>query len=128
MPRVQGLTRSEYVALEKLEGMYALDPLFATLMVHGDSTRSSLVALAVLDPAQASSLVTSVLGSGINANDLLALEAAVQDKRVRRAVVKNLAKAAKRHKLNGFEMIKGVHLMITPFPDEVMTPTFKIKR
>lgn len=92
---------SEYVALEKLEGMYALDPLFATLLVHGDSTRSSLVALGVLDPIQAAALVTSILGKGVSASDLKGLEQAVQDKRVRKAVVKNLAKTARKHKLNG---------------------------
>jgi len=99
--RVTRLICSEYVALEKLEGIYALDPLFATLLVHGDSTRSSLVALAVVDPAQAASLVTSVLGSGISATDLSTLESAVQDPRVRRAVIKKLAAVGRKNKLNG---------------------------
>jgi long-chain acyl-CoA synthetase len=127
--RVHSLSmKSEYVALEKLEGMYALDPLFATLMVHGDSTRSSLVAVAVLDPVQAATLVSSVLGRSINQADIAGLEQAVQDKRVRKAVVKSLAKVGRKHKLNGFEMIKGVHLTMSPLPDDVVTPTFKVKR
>jgi len=84
-----------------LEGVYALDPLFASLMVHGDSTRSSLVALAVLDPVQAAALISAVLGKGVSQTDLAAMEEAVQDKRVRKAVVKNLAKVARKNKLNG---------------------------
>ena len=81
--------------------MYALDPLFASLMVHGDSTRSSLVALAVLDPIHAAALVSTVLGKGHSQTDMASLEEAVQDKRVRKAVVKSLAKVARKNKLNG---------------------------
>jgi long-chain acyl-CoA synthetase len=91
----------EYVALEKLEGMYALDPLFATLLVHGDSMRSHLIAYGVLDPLHAAGLVSSVIGKNIPASDLAALEAAIQDKRVRHAVVKSLARVAVKNKLNG---------------------------
>lgn len=82
--------------------MYALDPLFATLMVHGDSTRSSLVALGVLDPVLAASLVTSITGRSYNAGDLVGLEGAVQDKKIRKAVLAKLAKTARKHKLNGW--------------------------
>ncbi|WRT65995.1 uncharacterized protein IL334_002946 [Kwoniella shivajii] len=122
------LSQGEYVALEKLESLYALDPLFASLLVHGDSTRSSIVAIAVLDPIQAASVISSSLGKNLKPEDLTALESAVADKKVRKAVLKRLARRAKEHKLNGFETIKGVHLTLAPFPDEVMTPTLKIKR
>ena len=87
--------------MEKLEGLYALDPLFATLLVHGDSTRSSIIAIAVLDPVQAVGLVHHVLGRSISANDLAGLEKAVQDKKVRKAVLSSFAKVARQHKLNG---------------------------
>jgi long-chain acyl-CoA synthetase len=92
---------SEYVALEKLEGMYALDPLFASLLVHGDSTRSCLVAIGVLDPEKAVALVERATGKKVTAADLGLLEKAVQDKKVRQAVLKGLAKVAKQQKLNG---------------------------
>ncbi|ORY32192.1 hypothetical protein BCR39DRAFT_524520 [Naematelia encephala] len=122
------LSQGEYVALEKLEGMYALDPIFATLLVHGDSTRSHLVGLGVLDPEQAASLATSVLGKNFTPNDFAALEEAIKDKRMHKAVINRLGKIAKKHGLNGFEMIKGVHLTLSPFPDDILTPTFKVKR
>ncbi|RSH90393.1 hypothetical protein EHS25_000998 [Saitozyma podzolica] len=122
------LSQGEYVALEKLEGMYALDPLFASLLVHGDSTRSCLVAIGVLDPEKAVALVERATGKKVTAADLGLLEKAVQDKKVRQAVLKGLAKVAKQQKLNGFEVIKGVHLTLSPFPEDVVTPTLKIKR
>ncbi|WWD18202.1 hypothetical protein CI109_102652 [Kwoniella shandongensis] len=128
LKNVVKLSQGEYVALEKLESVYALDPLFATLLVHGDSTRSHLIALAVLDPIQAASLVSSVLGKNVTPTELKALEELVQDKKVRKAVLKGLGRKAKQQKLNGFETIKGIHLTLEPFPEDVLTPTFKIKR
>ncbi|WWC60634.1 uncharacterized protein I303_103208 [Kwoniella dejecticola CBS 10117] len=122
------LSQGEYVALEKLESLYALDPLFASLLVHGDSTRSSLVALAVLDPIQTASFCSSALGKHLKPEDIRAMEEVVSDRKVRKLILKRLAKIAKQNKLNGFEMIKGVHLTLQPFPDQVMTPTLKIKR
>jgi long-chain acyl-CoA synthetase len=85
--------------------MYALNPLFATLMVHGDSTRSSLVALAVLDPAQAANLVQSVTGQSVKAGDIAALEKAINDKRIRKEVIHGLAKVGKKNKLNGYVQV-----------------------
>lgn len=95
------LSQGEYVALEKLEGMYALDPIFATLLVHADSTRSSLVAIGVLDPERAAVLAQRVLGREVRAGDIEALDKAVGEKKVRDVVVQNLAKVARKHKLNG---------------------------
>lgn len=122
------LSQGEYVALEKLEGYYALYPLFAQLLVHGDSTRSSLCAIGVCDPVQASRLVQVFLGRAIKETDFVALEEAVKEPKFKQAVLKELAKISKKHKLNGFENIKGVHLTLSPFPEEILTPTFKVKR
>ncbi|WVF70999.1 hypothetical protein IAT40_005795 [Kwoniella sp. CBS 6097] len=128
LKNVVKLSQGEYVALEKLESLYALDPLFASLLVHGDSTRSSLVGLAVLDPIQGANLISSVIGKHVKPEDVVALNELAQDKRVRKAVLRKMAKVAKENKLNGFEMIKGIHLTLDPFPEDIITPTFKIKR
>lgn len=108
--------------------MYALNPLFATLLVHGDSTRSSIVAVAVLDPQHASNLVKHVLGKSVSPSDLQALENLVADPKVRKEVLKGFTKVARQNRLNGFEMIKGVHLTMQPFADNLLTPTLKVKR
>ncbi|OWZ69605.1 hypothetical protein AYX14_04995 [Cryptococcus neoformans] len=128
LKNVVKLSQGEYVALEKLEGLYALDPLFASFLVHGDSTRSSLIAIAILDPQQTSNLVSKVLNKNVPSDDLPGLEEAAKSKEVRKAVFKILGKTARQNKLNGFEMIKGVHLTLKPFPEDIVTPTFKVKR
>jgi long-chain acyl-CoA synthetase len=82
--------------------MYALHPLFATLLVHGDSSRSHLVAIGVVDPVQGASLVSSVLGEDIAVTDIAKLEAAMQNKTIKRAVIKSLSEIAKKNRLNGY--------------------------
>lgn len=89
------------MALEKLEGLYALDPLFASFLVHGDSTRSSLIAIAILDPQQTSNLVSKILNKNVPSDDLPSLEEAAKSKKVRKAVFKILGKTARQNKLNG---------------------------
>jgi long-chain acyl-CoA synthetase len=121
--------------------MFALDPTFATLLVHGDSTRSSIVAVAVLDPGHASGLVKKTLGKSVSPTDVQTLEGLVSDPRVRKEVLKSLTKVAKQNRLNGwvhiitselmhlrFEMIKGLHVTMQPFAEHLLTPTLKVKR
>lgn len=122
------LSQGEYVALEKVEGVYALNPIYATLVVHADSLRSSLVAIAVLEPALASKLVSDVLGEKIDPSDVDALDRAVKDKKVRTKLIQGFARVAKQNKLNGFEYIKGVFPTVQPLPDHLLTPTQKVKR
>jgi long-chain acyl-CoA synthetase len=81
--------------------MYALDPIFASLLVHGDSSRSSLVAIGVLDPERAAGLVASVSGKKIAAGDMASLEVAVKDPKIKQAVMANLAKTSRKFKMNG---------------------------
>ncbi|WVQ85695.1 hypothetical protein IAT38_007861 [Cryptococcus sp. DSM 104549] len=122
------LSQGEYVALERLEGIYALDPIFASFLVHGDPARSHIIAIGVLDPAQASALVHHTLGETVGVEDVETLEDKVKHPEVRKSVLRSLGKKARDHKLNGFEMIKGLHLTLQPFPEHIVTPTFKIKR
>jgi len=45
------------------------------------------------------------------------------------AVLADIKRLAALDKLNGFEIVKGVHLEAVPWtPDDVLTPTFKLKR
>ena len=101
VPPVSDRGNREYVALEKLEGMYALNPLFATLLVHGDSTRSSIVAVAVLDPVNTAGLIKHVLGKSVSPTDVQAMESLITDVRVRKEVLKGFAKVARQQRLNG---------------------------
>jgi len=81
--------------------MFALDPLFATLLVHGDSTQPSIVAVAVLDPVQASAFVKKVTGKSASPTDMAGLEEQVRDPRIKKEILKGLTKVAKQNRLNG---------------------------
>jgi long-chain acyl-CoA synthetase len=122
------LSQGEYVALEKVEGIYALNPLYTTLLVHADSLRSSLVAIGVLEPTLAAKLIRDVTGKEVDPTDVARLEAALEDPKIRKKMVDDFAKVSKKNKLNGFEMIRGVFARIRPFEDDLMTPTLKVKR
>lgn len=122
------LSQGEYVALEKVEGIYSLFPLFASVLVHGDSLQSHIVLIAVVDPVQAAALVNKILGTHIPPTNIEKLRESVKDPKVRDRVLKDVRALAKKNGLNGFETIKGIHLEIDPFPEAILTPTLKVKR
>ena len=122
------LSQGEYVPLEKVEGVYLLDPMFASVFVHGDSFRNSLVAVTVVDPVPGSAFVNNILGTRIQPTDIAALDEALSHADVNRAILDGLMKQARKHKLNGFEIVRGVHATAKPFEAHLLTPTQKVKR
>ncbi|GMK59837.1 hypothetical protein CspeluHIS016_0900540 [Cutaneotrichosporon spelunceum] len=122
------LSQGEYVPLEKLEGVYLTNPTFLSLFVHGDSFRSSVVAVVVMDPAPASALVNKVTGQHLGPTDVAKIEEGLQDPRVKAVLLDGMGKQARKAKLNGFEFVRGVHATVKPFDPEILTPTLKLKR
>lgn len=118
------LAQGEYVALEKVEGAYSVNPLIAQIYLHGDSLKSYLVAVIVPDPPAFQEFANKVAGR------VIALEDACSSAEVRRAVLKEMDKTAASAKLLGFERIKNIHLTMEPFSieNDLLTPTFKLKR
>ncbi|KAL6779688.1 LCS2 [Auxenochlorella protothecoides x Auxenochlorella symbiontica] len=113
------LSQGEYVAVEKVENAYKLCPSVEQIWVYGNSLESVLVAVAV--PTQGR------LDAHGGAGDAAAKCA---DPELKAAILKELAAAAKEGGLKGFEQVRGVILESEPFSveNELMTPTFKLKR
>jgi long-chain acyl-CoA synthetase len=82
------LSQGEYVAPERLEGIYAKNPLVAQIFIHGDSNESTLVAVVVPE---------EVNFAAIN-----------KDKNELMKQINAVAKEGDQ--LKGFEMIRGVHI------------------
>ncbi|KAI0313081.1 acetyl-CoA synthetase-like protein [Amylostereum chailletii] len=126
---IMKLSQGEYVALEKIENLYMTSPLIAQIFVHGDPLHAYIVAVVVPDPVQLAALVERVTGARVREDDLLKLQALAQEPKVVQAVLALLTAEGKKT-LKGFELVKKIHLSMSPFTveNDTLTPTMKIKR
>ncbi|KAF2742987.1 acetyl-CoA synthetase-like protein [Sporormia fimetaria CBS 119925] len=127
------LSQGEYISPERIENVYLANCSFlATAYVHGDSTQSFLVALFGVTPDAFARFAEKVRGDGkkIDEFDPEALKAACADKKVERAVLKELEKVGRKNKFNSYERVRTVRLFVDPFTvdNELLTPTLKLKR
>ncbi|XP_074344647.1 long chain acyl-CoA synthetase 6, peroxisomal-like isoform X2 [Apium graveolens] len=118
------LAQGEYVAPEKLENVYAKCKFVAQCFIHGDSTKSALVAVISLDQDV---LKPWAVAEGIMYESLHQL---CQDQRTKAAVLADMDAVGRQSQLRGFEFAKAVTLVLEPFTldNGLLTPTFKIKR
>lgn len=120
------LAQGEYISPERIENVYLGNlPFLAQGYVHGDSLQPNLVAIFGVQPDMFGPFVEKVLGKKVDPTDTKALEAWGQDPKVRKAVVKELARVGKKAKFNSYENVKAVRLMMEPFTmeNELLTPT-----
>eukprot|EP01117_Protostelium_nocturnum_P005807 TRINITY_DN2096_c0_g1_i1.p1 TRINITY_DN2096_c0_g1~~TRINITY_DN2096_c0_g1_i1.p1 ORF type:complete len:742 (+),score=270.69 TRINITY_DN2096_c0_g1_i1:125-2350(+) len=123
------LAQGEYVAPEKLESELASAlPLIAQIFIHGDSNKAHLVAIVSVEPERFSAFSKGVTGEEVAMTDLPALEKACKNPKVVQAFMKEVERAAKSLKFQGFEVPRQVHLLHTPFSMDLLTPTLKMKR
>lgn len=120
------LAQGEYISPERIENVYLGNiSWLAQAYVHGDSAQSCLVALFGIQADQFAVWLSKVLGKEMSPTDLKALEAAAQEPKIRKAVVKELTKVGRRNKFNSWENVKSVRLLVEPFTieNELLTPT-----
>lgn len=143
------LSQGEYVALEKIENVYAACPVAQQIYVHGDSMQPYLLAVVVPDPVVLAKIASGVWNKEVNRLDPRALNEAVKDERVVNAVLDMLTKDGVRYGLRGcvlpppcvnsarhdfffcrYEFVKRIHLTNEVFSVEnnCLTPTMKVRR
>ncbi|KAI8849064.1 hypothetical protein BC829DRAFT_392780 [Chytridium lagenaria] len=124
------LAQGEYIAPEKVEGVYEKASLVGQIFVHGDSLQSELVAIVVPEQENA---IESTVNPGPALPGAEALPIIVElckNKKFAELVLKDMDAKAKKAKLRGFEFVKAIHLEPEFFSVQngMLTPTFKLKR
>ena len=99
---IMKLSQGEYVALERIENVYAACPVVQQIYVHGDSLQSYLVAIVIPDPVVLAKIASEVWKRGVSETDLRTLDEAVRDQKVVKAVLDMLTKDGVRYGLKGY--------------------------
>ncbi|KAF2128914.1 acetyl-CoA synthetase-like protein [Dothidotthia symphoricarpi CBS 119687] len=125
------LAQGEYISPERIENVYLANcGWIASAYVHGDSHQAFLVAIFGVAPDMFPAFASKVLGEKMQDGDIAALQAALTNKKVEKAVLKELDRVGKQNKFNSYERVKAVRLFLDPFTieNELLTPTLKLKR
>lgn len=114
------LSQGEYIAPEKIEGVYQKHELVNQAFVYGNSLQSALVAVIVPDKDAFGKWAPSVPdGDDTYRSDLVKTE-----------LLKVLLAYGKENDLKGFEQARAIYLTADEFSieNDTLTPTFKLKR
>jgi len=123
------LSQGEYIAAEKLEGVFKGSKYVAQIFVYGDSTKSTLIAFVVPDPERVAEWAK---GNNVSVDLTKASEKTklYEDSKFIDTVLQDMTAVGKASKLRGFEFIKKIKLLTDEFSvdNDLLTPTFKLKR
>ncbi|CRG86719.1 long-chain acyl-CoA synthetase [Talaromyces islandicus] len=125
------LAQGEYISPERLEGIILAEHTYlAQAYVHGDSLQTSLVGIFGVQPDLFAPWASKILKQNIDPTNLEQIKSVLDDDRIRKAVLRDFQRTAKKHKLAGYERVQNAALMIEPFTvdNELLTPTLKLKR
>lgn len=124
------LAQGEYIAIERIEGLFASLPLIQQIWLYGDSFQPHLVAVGVPEPEPFAQFASRVLRKNISASDAQALEQAAADPTVTEAMLREFILLGKRQKIGSLEHMRALKLRMDPFTTEngLLTPTLKVKR
>ncbi|KAG2224348.1 hypothetical protein INT45_006748 [Circinella minor] len=119
------LSQGEYIAPEKIEGVYQKHELITQAFVYGDSLQPSVVGIFVADK---DSLKAWGKQNPSYAN--MTPEQICKDEEAKKDILKTLVTYGKQNDLKGFEQIKAIHLTMEEYTveNDMLTPTFKLKR
>jgi acyl-CoA synthetase (AMP-forming)/AMP-acid ligase II len=101
LKNIMKLSQGEYVALERIENVYAACPVVQQIYVHGDSLQSYSVAIVVPDPVVLARVASEVWKRGVSERSFWELDEAVRDERVTKAVLDMLTRDGVRYGLKG---------------------------
>lgn len=120
------LAQGEYIAVEKVEGVYKKNTGVEQIWVYGDSFKSALVAVVVPTEGHLKAVAkeAGVATDGSSSAELCANPAVVK------AFLADLTATAKEGKLKGFEIARALHLTMDQFTveNDLLTPSYKLKR
>jgi len=116
------LAIGEYIAAEKIEGVYLRNKYVAEVFLHGDSLQHYLVAFIVPHKKEIMDLAQSMNLQGT-------FEEHCKNKQIVDRVLKEMNELGKAEKLLSFELAKKLVLEPVSFvTQDLMTPSFKLKR
>ncbi|POM57699.1 Long-chain-fatty-acid-CoA ligase [Phytophthora palmivora] len=122
------LSQGEYVAPEKIEGIYIKSSFIAQAFVHGDSMKNYLVGIIVPDVEFVAKWAEE---KNIKASfDELCMSGSPAGAELKADIANEMERLATEYKLFGFERVKKFHVHSEQFTPEndFATPTFKLKR
>uniref|UniRef100_A0A6A7FS43 Long-chain-fatty-acid--CoA ligase n=2 Tax=Hirondellea gigas TaxID=1518452 RepID=A0A6A7FS43_9CRUS len=117
------LSQGEYIAPEKIENIYVRSQYVAQVFVHGESLKSSVVAVIVPD--------VDYLKAWARANGIPGtLSVLCADPDVNTLILDDINNLGKEAGLKSFEQVKEIYLHPDPFSVQngLLTPTLKSKR
>jgi long-chain acyl-CoA synthetase len=88
------LAQGEYVALEKIEEVYARIPIALQVFVHGKGLKSYLIGVIIPDPVQFAAFASRILERRVDPTDSQALKELCRDPRLADGLLEDLNRVA----------------------------------
>lgn len=118
------MSNGEYVAPEKIEGIYACSRFISQVFVYGDSFQHTLVGIVFLEEEVVKEWMAS------QGNSSAASVHPENNPKLRQVVLDDMTRLGKARGLMSYEQVKRIAFIQEPFTieNDLLTPTFKAKR
>eukprot|EP00698_Gefionella_okellyi_P006851 TRINITY_DN164_c0_g3_i1.p1 TRINITY_DN164_c0_g3~~TRINITY_DN164_c0_g3_i1.p1 ORF type:complete len:726 (-),score=151.83 TRINITY_DN164_c0_g3_i1:44-2221(-) len=124
------LSQGEYVASEKLEGVFAASSLISQIFIYGSSTQSCILAVVVPNYETITAWAATNLGKTGEATNMEFIRAVCKAPQLNKAIMADITSLGKAAKLVGYEFPKKILVESELFSveNDLLTPTFKLRR